>query len=358
MYGPYAADPGRANRLHAARKAANFKSARAAALNFGWAEATYRAHETATGYFDDKIARSYAAAFKVNSDWLINGAGKGPATDPVREARFKARIKAAPDRPKDGPPLPARRLRLIRRLAGFTSVAEAAIRLDLTRSTLSAHEVGQNEITPEIARLYAAALHCNADWLLTGALPSGLPAIVEGQIDALLALHSDREANVQSVFNALRTAAPDRPAPEPIRYPRSRGERSSESQDVVREYTSLALFEALKSGADQLPPFSSGREFSFPAGFLSEVLHCGPATAVIVAPSADGHPGGRALVDTAFRVPNPSEDYILVRADGQIVVAPGDDRRIPDGRQRSEWTIVGKVCAVFERFLRDSYRPR
>jgi hypothetical protein len=60
MKEPYKGETARANRLHAARKAAGFKSVRAAAIKFGWQEAAFRSHETATRHFDDATARMYA----------------------------------------------------------------------------------------------------------------------------------------------------------------------------------------------------------------------------------------------------------------------------------------------------------
>lgn len=82
-------------RLHAARKAASFKSSREAAVRFGWHQGTYRAHEIAARYFNAETGRIYADAFGVPRSWLMDGRGRGPLIDPVRAARFEIRKSAA-----------------------------------------------------------------------------------------------------------------------------------------------------------------------------------------------------------------------------------------------------------------------
>ena len=51
-------------RLTEARKRAGFKSARAAALAFGWAESSYRAHETGFRTIGIDDAERYASGFR------------------------------------------------------------------------------------------------------------------------------------------------------------------------------------------------------------------------------------------------------------------------------------------------------
>jgi len=51
-------------RLLAARKTAGFRSAREAALANGWAESTYRAHESGTRTIGQDDAEKYARRFR------------------------------------------------------------------------------------------------------------------------------------------------------------------------------------------------------------------------------------------------------------------------------------------------------
>lgn len=60
-------------RLAQARKKAGFKSAREAALHYGWKESSYRAHEKSTRTYDLEAAGKYAAAFDVDPRWLRYG---------------------------------------------------------------------------------------------------------------------------------------------------------------------------------------------------------------------------------------------------------------------------------------------
>jgi SOS-response transcriptional repressor LexA len=62
--------PAPVQRLVAARKKAGFKSARAAAIELGWAESSYRAHENGTRNYDRDMARTYARAYGVDPKTL------------------------------------------------------------------------------------------------------------------------------------------------------------------------------------------------------------------------------------------------------------------------------------------------
>lgn len=68
-------------RLRQARAAAGFKSARQAALRFGWTVSTYAAHENAQNRFDPDAAKTYGKAFGVSPAWLLTG--EKPAADPL-----------------------------------------------------------------------------------------------------------------------------------------------------------------------------------------------------------------------------------------------------------------------------------
>jgi hypothetical protein len=351
MFGPYEDNPEKANRLHAARVAAGFKSGRAAALAHGWNEATLRAHETATGFIDGAMIKVYAAAFKVDPQWLERGTGEGPPVDPVRQARFRARIENDGDKARKAAKEAGKRLRLARRVAGYGSVFAAAEALHLNRSTLNAHEVGQNSISPEVARLYAVAFHCSTDWLTNGTRPSGLPVAAEADLDALLDLHDRRESAVRDAFAKFRAGPPEPPPMAKLEgYPRPRSSTSAPSQDSVPEVAAIELYRAAKAGKD--PRTGSGRIFSFPAGYLSEEMNCGAETAVIVAtgPDRSGR-SARILIDRAFNTANEADSYAVVRADGLVDIVTSEAAKEPIPGWHVHWLIVGKVCAVLERYV-------
>jgi hypothetical protein len=64
-----------AKRLREARIGAGLEDATAAARRFGWVIPTYLAHENASRGFGLARAQLYAAAFKVNWQWLLTGEG-------------------------------------------------------------------------------------------------------------------------------------------------------------------------------------------------------------------------------------------------------------------------------------------
>jgi len=66
-------------RLIQARKAAGFKSARAAAIRFGWTPSTYASHENGQSNYGLVAAEKYALAFGTRAIWLLHG--EGPSND-------------------------------------------------------------------------------------------------------------------------------------------------------------------------------------------------------------------------------------------------------------------------------------
>lgn len=62
-----------ADRLAASRLEAGFRSARSAALRYGWNEVTYRSHEKGGREFDFEAAKRYGRAFKKDPVWLLLG---------------------------------------------------------------------------------------------------------------------------------------------------------------------------------------------------------------------------------------------------------------------------------------------
>lgn len=71
-------------RLAAVRTAAGFNSARSAALECGWAESTYRAHENGTRTIGRNDADRYLVAFQrlgakgYSGAWILYGTGDEP----------------------------------------------------------------------------------------------------------------------------------------------------------------------------------------------------------------------------------------------------------------------------------------
>lgn len=348
MKEPYKGDTDRANRLHAARKAAGFKSSREAAVRFGWHPGTYRAHEIAARYFDADTGHIYADAFGVARSWLMYGRGRGPLIDPVRAARFEIRKSAATQPSQDA----AGRLRVARRLAGYRSVMDASTKIGVKRSTLSAHENGQNDLSREAALHYGKVFGVDPEWLLSGRMPSGLPVAAEAALTTLLSLHDEPESRALPHFQGLQREVPASPQwlePATSAPPSKLGPRG----DRVSEYTSLALFRKL-SGTKQGSAASG--EWSFPEDYLVETLGCQRATAVVLivpprwrdlpADRLQIHPGSRLVLDTGSTNLLPGAYYVALRPAGELRVL----REAKDGKDAARLEpnekMAGLVCGV------------
>lgn len=72
----------RAERLRAARKAAGYRTARTAALSFGWNAHTYSSNENGNAPFSYSKAIRYGEAFGVTAEWLYVGEGTPEADVP------------------------------------------------------------------------------------------------------------------------------------------------------------------------------------------------------------------------------------------------------------------------------------
>lgn len=66
-------DQNRAARLRAARAGAGYERAVDAARHFGWNRPTYFAHENGSRGIGAGRLEAYAAAFRVDEDWLAYG---------------------------------------------------------------------------------------------------------------------------------------------------------------------------------------------------------------------------------------------------------------------------------------------
>lgn len=76
------------SRLRSARIKAGFKSARAAAMRYGWTPSTYASHENGQTQVPSDAAREYAKAFKVSAAWILTGEGVQAAQNVVRIMGF------------------------------------------------------------------------------------------------------------------------------------------------------------------------------------------------------------------------------------------------------------------------------
>jgi hypothetical protein len=122
----------------------------------------------------------------------------------VRAARFEMRRAAKKERAASDPVASAnRRLRLARRLAGHLSTTNASEATGLKRTTLSAHETGQNAISEKMAQLYGEAFGADGRWLRTGDLPSGYPSEIERRLPALVETYGQSDGNARADLESL-----------------------------------------------------------------------------------------------------------------------------------------------------------
>jgi phage repressor protein C with HTH and peptisase S24 domain len=71
-------------RLRSAREKAGFKSARAAALRYGWTVSTYASHENGQTPVPQKAAETYAPKFRTTAAWILTGEGSLAAKNIAR----------------------------------------------------------------------------------------------------------------------------------------------------------------------------------------------------------------------------------------------------------------------------------
>jgi hypothetical protein len=208
---------------------------------------------------------------------LYTGRGKGPAVDQARQARFDIRSSSAIPHELG----PAGRLRAARRLAGYRSVTDAASAMGANRTTFSAHEAGQNLFPRDAAIRYARALGVEAEWLISGRPPSGLPDGAEAELPALIAMHGESDARALAAFaHLVRSSPPDFRLPEEEEREggRSAPEPTPSEGDVVREYSARALFLKLSSKPGGL----ASATWTFPKDYLSQIYECSRDSAVLL----------------------------------------------------------------------------
>jgi len=343
MRQPYRGNLARAHRLNAARRAAGFRSVRAAAALFGWSLATYRAHEGGTRTMPEEAVRRYADAFNVDYEWLWADRGAGPPVDRGRVAKYAARAKHVEESMQNDPAeWSFARLRAARRLAAFWSVKEAAEYLGLSRTTVAAHESGQNRISADLAKFYGDAFGVREEWLRTGKLPSGYPSEVEALLNQLMELHAVSEGTAQKQFPSAFCWRPNRFS---VPTKPKGGEKQSLPPigDVVPEFATGALFRAISHGGTiDVSSLEPERTWWFPEKYLHDAWSCDPASAIIVVAgdsTSTSTRGDRILVDIATRLPLQGKLYAVLGRNGvRTVFAPAGDG-----------PIIGRACGLIGR---------
>jgi Helix-turn-helix len=338
---PYLGDPRRAHRLNAARRAAGYVSVRAAATKFGWALATYRAHEGATRAMPEDQANRYADAFRVDRDWLWRGRGKGPALDRVRVAKYKARAEHAAIRQRDDPAEWGYfRLRVARRLAGFWSLKDAAEFIDMPPTTLAAHESGQNRISTRMAQIYGAAFGVHPAWLRLGTEPSGYPPRLDATLDSLATMHNEPESVARSEFppgpprSSSSFSLPAQPQGGGI------GKIRPSTGDTVPEIAPEQLLRALTADGVDVWSVHAERTWWFPERFLADTMSCDPTDAVVIVAnvsSPTSRPGDRVIVDTSANKALSGGTYAMIDSRGRISTG-----HPPSAGHR----IIGRACGI------------
>ena len=82
------------DRLKEARKKAGFRSARSAALRYGWTPSTYASHENGqTGTVPVDAAKEYADKFGVSQGWILTG--ENPPDFMPNDAELIRRVRQA-----------------------------------------------------------------------------------------------------------------------------------------------------------------------------------------------------------------------------------------------------------------------
>jgi len=84
----------RAGRLRQARVGAGYKTMASAIRECGWAEETYKAHETGRNGFDVAQARQYARRYRVSTAWLMTGADAPEPAEPTASAPVVGEVAA------------------------------------------------------------------------------------------------------------------------------------------------------------------------------------------------------------------------------------------------------------------------
>lgn len=352
----YSGNVEQAARLHAARIAAGYATARAAAQRFGWTESRYVSHENAKRGINEAACREYASAFSVSEEWLRDGrVGSSDDqkihVDPLRLEQLRLRVEDQSRTTGKSDDPRGRRLRLARRLAGFRTAAAGAVAAGVHRSTLNGAERGLLGFEMTKARTYAAVFGCEPGWLLTGDLPSGYPPAIESKLNQLLEDHDRDEEDAASRLPPYKPALRGARTAKALR----RGVAREASHPSPPEYEIQGLVRLLTEPDQRVrPAILPG--WSMPRAFLETVLCADADGCVLIAVPKEVHAadlaiaaGDRLIVDTSV-VDIFSARYAVVHG-GVLIVA---DARVEEGRRLASeaamraqgMTLIGQIVGV------------
>jgi len=210
------------------------------------------------------------------------------------------------------------------------------------RTTLSAHETGQNLVSDKMARLYGEAFGVSAQWLTTGRLPSGYAPGIERQLASIIDTYGESDkvamASLGHLLPLINQTSQARKVAPPVR---SATEKKVKT-DLVPEIAGRHLFRHLVSGSPADAP--QEHVWSFPHRYVAEVLggHL-PATVIVTLTSeVKGFDrADRIIVDTSARIPVAGETFILVDGYGNFDLV-GPERGYLLTRQDPRLNILGK----------------
>lgn len=339
-------DPRLGKLLAAARKRAGFSSAAAAALAYGWPEASLRAHERGGRKIGASDAEKYEAAFGLPAGSLQDRHLAGYQLGELTRAQL-SRLKDSPieDNSSSNEQV-GLRLKIARKLRGFETVAAAAKEFGFAHPTLAAHEAGTNRVSELMALAYASAYGISSLWLLKGIQPSGLGA----RVDQRLAVQPSLET---ISFREVRSLA-ERETPPDYFEVRKLVEEAIHKQRV----SASDADDIPEANPDQFGPsgpnegaIASTRRWRLPKGFVSNMLSANPSRVVAVAvdvPNEGLKIGDRVFVDTGRRDVGLGGQFAYSYGKGHLIVRthPMGQHAIP---VEQTGVLIGRVVAVFVR---------
>lgn len=336
-----------ATRLKMARIAAGFASAGAAATRHGWGVSLYQHHESGNRAFTTSDVERFAAAFNVPARWIVTGEGAENLrlTETIRQAsEERGRLSRAA----------ASRLRFCRLLRGFQSVGSAAERFGLKRSTLSNHELGATDFSAEWASVYGLAFGVRPEWLVTGTMPSGLGAGVDGYLEGVrLEDSDDAKAHAGALRHvSLSPSSVDRAsiaqALKNLEATSRKGvpvsKRSPPAAVMIPEVQPAAL--AIATTSESLGKSLAqakrrpARSWGVPMDFLASALDADAQDLVVVAagtPSSSGGSDERYVVNTTASSLAEAGTFVLKSPTGSLLV-----RRLEAGERALGEALSGE----------------
>lgn len=348
-----------ATRLKTARIAAGFASAGAAATQHGWGVSLYQHQESGNRAFTASDVERFAAAFNVPARWIVTGEG-------AEDRRLTETIQKASEERSRQSRASASRLRFCRLVRGFRSVASAAERFGLKRSTLSNHELGATDFSAEWASVYGLAFGVRPEWLVTGTMPSGLGAGVDSYLERVqlkdsedAKAHADalRHVGVSPVIAdraAIAQALENLEAASRNGVPLSKRRPPATVMIPEVPLASFAAAEISVSVGKSLEEAKRrpARTWGFPMDYLESALKADAHDLVVVAFGASSSPdtsGERYVVNTAAPILAEAGTFVLKSPTDRLLVRRLDagDRSLGDSltaEDREEAaTLVGRL---------------